>query len=71
MRHKGNAEMDWCVIDVLHYRPFECPCGLNSCISFHKGTTKSHPEYGKENVRCPQLINWDEDLECIYIECEC
>ena len=61
--------MDWTVLDVLYYRPVSCPVNLDSCISFHKGTTDIHEVYGEENERCPYLLKEDEDLDHIYIEC--
>jgi len=67
--HKTNARMDWTVLDVLVFRPYECLRNRDLCISFHKGTL-SDTTYGQEKERCLFLINQEEDLEHIYIECK-
>ena len=69
MSHQTNAQMDWTVLDILHYRPVICPRGLDSCISFHKGTADNHKNMGETNEKCSFLLKEDEDLEHIYVEC--
>jgi acyl carrier protein len=68
-KHQTNAVMDWAVLDVLHYRPCDCPRKLDSCVSFHKGTTKKHKKYGEEASRCSFLRDVSEDQDHIWILC--
>jgi hypothetical protein len=61
--------LDFGVLDVLVYRPYECSRNRDLCISFHKGTLPN-TTYGQEKERCPFFISEIESFEHIDIECQ-